>query len=127
MKIVSLRSIINTERDVDWGNGTSRRLVVASDNMGYSIHYTTTLAGTSSKLKYDNHLESCFVISGYGTIESYGKVYSLSPGDVYMLDNHDEHIISANNSEDLITLCVFNPPCIGTENHNLNDDTPSGY
>lgn len=126
MKIVNASNITGTERDVHWGNGTSRRMIVESDGMGYSIHYTVTFRGTSSKLKYDNHLESCYVLSGTGLIEAHGRVYSLQPGDLYVLDQHDEHIIMADNEQDLVTLCIFNPPCKGTENHKLGDEA-SGY
>ena len=126
MKIVYLSDITGTERDVHWGNGTSRRMIVESDGMGYSVHYTVTFRGTSSKLKYDNHLESCYVLSGTGSVEAHGITYSLQPGDLYVLDQHDEHIITADNEQDLVTLCVFNPPCKGTENHKLGEEA-SGY
>lgn len=126
MKIVNASNITGTERDVHWGNGTSRRMIVESDGMGYSIHYTVTFRGTSSKLKYDNHLESCYVLSGTGSVEAHGITYSLKVGDLYVLDQHDEHIITADNEQDLVTLCVFNPPCKGTENHKLGEEA-SGY
>ena len=45
---------------------------------------------------------------------------------MYVLDQHDEHTISADPEQDLVTLCVFNPPCKGTENHKLGSDA-SGY
>ena len=60
MKIVNAKQITGTAHDVNWGNGTSRRMIVEADGMGYSVHYTVTFRGTSSKLKYDNHLESCY-------------------------------------------------------------------
>ena len=126
MKIVNAKQITGTAHDVNWGNGTSRRMIVEADGMGYSIHYTVTFRSTSSKLKYDNHLESCYVLSGTGTVEAHGVVHTLQPGDMYVLDQHDEHTISADPEQDLVTLCVFNPPCKGTENHKLGSDA-SGY
>ena len=126
MKIVSAKQISGTAHDVNWGNGTSRRMIVEADGMGYSVHYTVTFRDTSSKLKYDNHLESCYVLSGTGTVEAHGVVHPLQPGDMYVLDQHDEHTISADPEQDLVTLCVFNPPCKGTENHKLGSDA-SGY
>ena len=126
MKIVNAKQITGTTHDVNWGNGTSRRMIVEADGMGYSVHYTVTFRGTSSKLKYDNHLESCYVLSGTGTVEAHGVAHTLQPGDMYVLDQHDEHIISADLEQDLVTLCVFNPPCKGTENHKLGLDA-SGY
>ena len=126
MKIVNVSDITGTKRDVHWGNGTSRRMIVESDGMGYSVHYTVTFRGSSSKLKYDNHLESCYVLSGTGLVEAHGITHNLKPGDMYVLDQHDEHIITADAGQDLVTLCIFNPPCKGTENHKLGEKA-SGY
>ena len=43
MKIVKPNDITGTKYDVHWGNGTSRRMLVESDGMGYSVHYTVIL------------------------------------------------------------------------------------
>tara|TARA_Y100000592_G_C5479799_1_gene324592 strand:- start:5221 stop:5604 length:384 start_codon:yes stop_codon:yes gene_type:complete len=127
MKIVNVKDITGTKYHVDWGNGTSRRMIVKADGMGYSVHYTITYRGTSSTLEYKNHLESCYVLSGSGTVEAHGKIHKLQPGDMYVLDQHDKHIISADAEQDMVTLCIFNPACEGTENHNLKDGEASGY
>lgn len=122
-----MRDVIGTDRDVFWGNGRSYRMVVESDGMGYSVHTTVTYRGTSSLLEYKNHKESCYVLSGYGRIESRWEVWELQPGDLYVLDKNDKHIITAYEQQDLITLCIFNPALKGTETHNLQDGIPSGY
>lgn len=127
MKIVKPNDITGTKYDVHWGNGTSRRMLVESDGMGYSVHYTVIFRGTSSALQYKNHFESVYILSGTGTIETGGFTYTLQPGDMYVLDKHDDHVVSADNEQDMVTLCIFNPPCKGTENHNLVDGKSSGY
>ena len=127
MKIVSANGVTGTSFDVNWGNGTSRRMIVEADGMGYSVHYTVTHRGTSSTLEYKNHLESCYVLSGSGTVEAHGKIHKLQPGDMYVLDKNDKHTISADTHQDMVTLCIFNPACKGTENHNLKDGESSGY
>lgn len=127
MKIINAKDITGTEHDVNWGNGTSRRMIVESDGMGYSVHYTVMYRGTSSRLEYKNHLESCYVLSGTGTIEVDGKAHKLQPGDMYVLDQHDRHLVSADKEQDMVVLSIFNPACKGTETHNLKDGESSGY
>ena len=46
---------------------------------------------------------------------------------MYVLDKHDDHVVSTDNEQDMVTLCIVNPPCEGTENHNLIDGKSSGY
>ncbi len=44
---------------VDWGNGLSRRFLLNSDNMGYTVTDTIVRAGTKSRLESRTHLEAC--------------------------------------------------------------------
>ncbi|TFH98631.1 ectoine synthase, partial [Micrococcus lylae] len=52
---------------VEWGGGTSDRLLVEKDNMGFAVCHTIVKQGTASKLEYRNHLEACYCISGSGS------------------------------------------------------------
>jgi len=127
MILRSLDDIYGTERDVDWGNGQSRRFLVEKDNMGYSLTETQILPGTSSLLEYKNHLEACYCISGEGEVRTVedDKVYPIKPGTMYALDKHDAHYLIAHSEMKLV--CVFNPPLKGTESHNLKDGESSVY
>jgi L-ectoine synthase len=100
------------------GNWESTRLLLKDDNMGYSFHITTIYAGADFRMHYKNHLESVYCISGRGEVETLkdGKKYAITPGTLYNLNEHDEHILRA--FEELKLACVFNPPVIGTEVHN---------
>lgn len=100
------------------GNWESTRMLLKEDNMGYSFHITTIFAGADFRMHYQNHLESVYCISGEGEIESLedGKVYPITPGTLYNLDQHDRHILRA--FKELELACVFNPPLIGNEVHN---------
>jgi L-ectoine synthase len=100
------------------GNWESTRLLLKDDNMGYSFHITTIYAGADFRMHYKNHLESVYCISGKGEVETLkdGKKYAITPGTLYNLNEHDEHILRA--FEELKLACVFNPPVIGTEVHN---------
>lgn len=69
MIVRSIDEIAATTRDVAWGNGQSRRLLVKSDGMGFAVAETLVLAGTQSLLEYKNHLEACYCIAGEGEVE----------------------------------------------------------
>ncbi|WFE37849.1 ectoine synthase [Micromonospora sp. WMMD998] len=122
--IVKTRSAVPA---VDWGNGTSFRLLVARDNMGFAVAHTVVTAGSKSPLQYRNHLEACYCISGRGQVISDGVTYDIEPGVIYALDQHDEHFLIADPEQDMELISVFNPPLRGDERHNLDADGFSEY
>lgn len=99
------------------GNWESVRLILKDDNMGFSFHITTIHTGADFRMHYKNHLESVYCMEGEGEVEtlSDGKKYSLKPGVVYVLDQHDQHILRC--SKEMKMACVFNPPVTGDEVH----------
>lgn len=125
MIIKKLDEIIGTDRDVDWGNGKSRRLLLKSDNFPFTITETTVKAGTEAKLQYLNHAEACYCIDGEGEVESDGKIYKIEPGTLYVPEK-DKHFLRAKN-KDLKLVCVFIPPLKGSEHHRLSEDGYSTY
>ncbi|WP_412059077.1 ectoine synthase [Bartonella sp. DGB2] len=128
MFIRNIKDIENTDKYVDWGNGTSHRLLTKDDGMGFTVCHTVVRAGTVSKLQYHNPLEACYCIAGEGEVEDMrGNIYSIRPGDIYVLDQHDEHYLRGGKNEDLVLVSVFNPPLTGNERHNLNGETGSSY
>ncbi len=113
---------------VDWGNGTSHRLLVEADNMGFALAHTVVRAGTESKLEYRRNLEACYCIGGSGIVEDTdGNVVNLKPGVLYALNNNDRHFLRAAPDEDLELISVFNPPIRGDEQHRLSADGFSSY
>ncbi len=44
-----------------------------------------------------------------------GQVWPLMPGTMYVLDQHDPHIIRAET--DLRLICIFTPALTGQEKH----------
>lgn len=100
------------------GNWESTRMLLKNDNMGFSFHITTIYAGADFEMHYQNHLESVYCISGEGEVETLadGKRYPIQPGTLYILDQHDKHILRA--FKEMKMACVFNPPLNGTEVHN---------
>lgn len=124
----SLSDVEATEYFVEWGSGTSHRLLTEKDNMGFTICHTVVRKGTESLLEYRNHLEACYCIGGSGEVEDMdGNIYPITPGVVYVLDQHDKHYLRGGKNEDLILVSVFNPALKGTETHNLKGDEGSAY
>src|SRR5438445_13767182 len=66
------RDLANVEKSdffVDWGNGTSHRLLTQQDGMGFTVCHTVVRAGSESRLHYRRHFEACYCIAGAGEIE----------------------------------------------------------
>jgi L-ectoine synthase len=126
MIIRTLSEMTGTERDVAWGNGQSRRFLLARDGMGFTLTDTTIDAGTESLLEYRQHMEACYCIEGEGELEDMdGNVHRLVPGTMYALDEHDKHWLRARTT--LRLLCVFLPALKGTERHTLSSEESSSY
>lgn len=117
MIVRSLEEIKGTAQDVAAPNWVSRRLLLARDGMGFSLHETTIFAGTETHIHYRNHLEAVYCIEGEGEVEivADGKIHAITTGVMYALDRHDEHYLRARS--DLRLVCVFNPPLSGREVH----------
>lgn len=124
----SLTDIERTPFFVDWGNGTSHRMLTEQDGMGFTVCHTVVKAGSQSLLEYRNHLEACYCIAGEGEVEDMrGNVFPIKPGDIYVLDEHDRHYLRGGATTDLILVSVFNPPLKGTERHRLTGEQGSAY
>lgn len=100
------------------GNWVSRRMLLAGEGMGFSFHETIIFAGTETHICYKHHYEAVYCVAGHGEIESLAekRVYPITPGTMYALNEHDEHLLRAGG-EDLRLVCAFNPPLTGTEVH----------
>lgn len=128
MIIRSLKDAENSGHFVEWGGGTSHRLLTDADTMGFSICHTVVHPGTQAKLQYHRHLEACYCIAGHGqVIDISGKVHQIIPGTVYILDQNDAHTLCNDGDADFVLVSVFNPPLSGREIHDLSDDGYSGY
>jgi len=124
MIVRSLEEVKGTERDVRTPNWVSRRLLLKSDGMGFSLHETTVFPGTETTICYANHLEAVYCIEGEGEAETLedGKVHPIRPGVAYALNRHDRHCLRARTEMRLV--CVFNPPLTGREVHDANGVYP---
>lgn len=128
MYVRSLKDVEATDYFVEWGNGTSHRLLTEKDGMGFTVCHTIVRANTVSLLEYREHLEACYCIAGEGAVEDMeGTVFPIRQGNIYVLDKHDKHLLRGGRDQDLILVSVFNPPLEGSERHNLNDLSGSAY
>ncbi len=148
MIVRNMEEAEKTDRRVVADNWESTRLLLKGDGMGFSFHITTIYPGTETHIWYKNHLESVYCIEGEGDVEvlerrvndengcddggdckpeleigeNGGRIYKISPGTIYILDQHDRHLLRAKST--LKLACVFNPPLLGKEVHDENGVYP---
>jgi L-ectoine synthase len=131
MIVRRLEDLVGTDADVeghdrDQARGTwrSRRLLLARDGVGFSLHDTVLFAGTSTTMRYANHVEAVYVIEGSGKLRDLetGDVHALTPGTMYLLNGGERHTLDVE--QDLRCVCVFNPPVTGREVHDADGTYP---
>ena len=124
MIVRHLSDIEDTDADIKTPNWRSKRIVLAKEKVGFSVHETTLYAGTVNDFWYANHIEAVFIVEGEGEIleKATGEVHQLKPGSLYLLNNHDKHQVRPKT--DMRTVCVFNPPVTGREVHDENGVYP---
>jgi len=124
MLVRTIAEITDTDADIRTENWRSKRIVLAREGAGFSVHETTLYAGTESEFCYQNHIEAVFIVEGEGEIEDLatGQVHQLAPGSLYLLNDHDRHRVRPHT--DIRTVCVFNPPVTGREVHDADGVYP---
>jgi L-ectoine synthase len=125
MIVRTLASIIDTPAHVKGDAFESRRILLAAEGLGYSLHDTLCKGGTEQRLEYRNHVETNYIIEGEGEVENVatGEVWPLAPGPVYVLDRHEAHLLRART--DLRIICVFTPALSGQEKHDADGSYPA--
>ena len=125
MIVRTIDEITDTDADVQTPNWRSKRIVLAKDGAGYSVHETTLYAGTVNRFWYANHIEAVFVVEGEGEITDLatGQTHQLAPGSLYLLNDHDKHEVRPRTK--MRTVCVFNPPVTGREVHDEHGVYPA--
>ena len=124
MIVKHLEDIVGTDQEIDVDNWTSRRLLLADDRMGFSMHDTLIKPGTETPMWYRNHLEAVYCVEGDGEIldRETGETHPIGPGTLYALDRNDRHVLRARTR--LRMVCVFNPPLTGREVHDESGAYP---
>jgi len=126
MKVIQRKHLEGTDREVHCPQGgfISYRYLLAKDGMGFSVHQTVIKAGRQEHWHYLNHVEACYCVSGYAEItdRTTGHTWSITPGTLYALDKHDDHLFVA--IEDTTLISIFNPPVVGPEVHDEERSYP---
>jgi L-ectoine synthase len=124
MIVRNLSDLDGTDRDVEFHTWRSRRLVLAKERVGFSLHDTVIYAGTETPMWYANHVEAVYCVGGEGELvnDETGETFEVRDGTMYLLDGHEHHTVRAKT--DLRMVCVFNPPCTGREVHDENGVYP---
>lgn len=109
------------------GGFTSHRILLDSDGMGYTMTKTVIPVSGKQHWHYKHHLESCYCVSGKGilTNEETGDRFEVVPDTTYVLDNNEPHSLSA--TEEMVLVCVFNPPLTGSEVHQEDGSYEAKY
>jgi L-ectoine synthase len=115
MIIRSVSEVVGTERDVHGEGWRSRRLVLAGDGIGYSVHETTLEAGIELHFEYRHHRETVYCVEGEGSVEDVasGRRATLRPGSMYSAGVGEPHVVHTDTQ--VKVLCVFTPALTGTE------------
>src|SRR5699024_8828793 len=110
MIVTQLEDLNDTERDVTSETWRSRRIVLAREGVGFSMHDTVIYAGTTSTFHYENHIEDvyCIMCECTRTNEEPGQVHALRDVTLYLMAAHQNHTVCATT--ELRMACVFNPP-----------------
>ena len=68
-------------RDIKTPNWRSKRIVLAKEGVGFSVHETTLYAGTVNDFWYANHIEAVFIVEGEGELvdKETSTTYELRP------------------------------------------------
>ncbi|MEU6274828.1 ectoine synthase [Streptomyces populi] len=126
MIVRSLKELEGTDRHVKAASGTweSKRIVLAKEKVGFSLHETVLYAGTETRMWYANHVEAVLCVEGEAelTDEETGEKHWIAPGTMYLLNGHERHTLRPRT--DFRCVCVFNPPVTGREDHDENGVYP---
>ena len=97
MIVRNVATLLGTDREVEAANWSSCRLLLKKDGMGFSMHDTVIHAGTTTEMHYQNHLEAVYCIEGNGTLTDLEtkEKYTIEPGVIYALSEHERHLLEA--------------------------------
>lgn len=112
-----------------WGAGSSKRLLVKRDGLGFAFCVTNGHADNDSPLEYRNHLESCYYIEGTGEyVWQDGSRPILTEDEeatVFVMNLHDAHRMVIRDES--VCLSIFTPAIEGTQAHDFTRAATSSY
>ena len=115
----SLSEVIDSDRNVSFERGYSRRFLAAPDGFNISFHNTLCLSHFNKHLQYVNNAEVVYFIKGQGEYiwengQQQQEFDSEKDHGTLFLTAHDAHEVKIGAS-DSIAICLFFPPLKGNE------------
>ena len=127
----SLSEVVDSDRNVSFGHGYSRRFLAAPDGFNISVHNTIVHAHFNPHLHYPHNMEANYFIKGQGEYiwENGQQKHEFDSekhhGTMLLVEREAHEVkIGANDS---IAICVFFPPLKGTERLKFNQESGSSY
>ena len=120
MIVKTLEALKGTAGDAKGPGWSSRRLLLAEDDVGFTMTESIIEAGVDHVLWYKHHIEACYCVEGEGEVEELpsGNRHRIAPGTCYALDKYDRHRFRAFT--DMRLVCVFVPALAGGEVHDAH-------
>ena len=124
MLIKDLQELLRNGDAIKGEGWESRRLLLKDDGLGYSFHDTLMQKGAVVKMHYKHHVETVYCISGEAEVtnEETGEVHYITPGMMYVLNNHERHTFKALT--EFRDICIFTPALAGQETHDADGSYP---
>ena len=81
MIVRSLDDVTEADRDITTPNWRSKRIVLAKEGVGFSVHETVLKAGSVNDFWYASRIEAVFVVDGEGELldKDTGIIHQLRP------------------------------------------------
>ena len=127
----SLSEVIDSDRNVFFERGYSRRFLAAPDGFNISFHNTLCHSNYSRGLHYPHHVEVAYYFEGQGEYvlqngeEQHEFDSEKHHGTLFLLE-HDAHVAKIG-AADAISIVLFFPPLKGTERLRFNQESGSSY
>ncbi|XP_032235157.2 L-ectoine synthase [Nematostella vectensis] len=124
----TMKSLQDMDRWVDYGKGISRRFFTRKDGFNITVTNTTIAPNEKAPMQYRHHYEANFMVRGSGSYTwndgaSTQAFNETDPdtrdGVMYLLDDHDAHVLTGGPAGAEIVLAFF-PALEGDEVHDFS-------
>ena len=127
----NLSEVLNSDRNVFFERGYSRRFLAAPDGFNISFHNTLCYSNFTTSLHYQHNVEAVYWLKGKGEYvlqngEEWHEFNSEKHHGTLILLNHDAHVVKTGPA-DCIAICLFFPPLKGTERLKFNQKSGTSY
>lgn len=127
----NLSDVIDSDRNVFFERGYSRRFLAAPDGFNISVHNTLCHANNSTRLHYQHNVEAVYWIKGQGeyALQTGAQKHEFNTekhhGTLILLES-DAHVVKIGPT-DSISICLFFPALKGNERLKFDQESGSSY